>query len=188
MWGRAPAIGPIKLEKAVVDPELPVARTATMSVNPTSFLPGLWLRVWTPRRIRQWRPIVSQRYQPYEYLSDPVVDHDPLEATRRPPCVASPVTAGLFVRIGPDAAPAEPIVTSPATRAKTSPATASSTCGGRKRVRLSECRATAGDRGRQPTADGNEAPISHRAGHHCLHARHACISFGIENDAPGFVR
>ena len=48
--GRVPATGPTRLANARVDPAESVARTATLSVCPTSFSPSVWLLLSTPRR------------------------------------------------------------------------------------------------------------------------------------------
>ena len=83
--GGAPAIGPINLETAVVDPRESVARTARPSVWPTSFSPRRWLRFVTPRSAAQRAPIWSQRNHWYLYTTFPEPDHEPLTPNSRAP-------------------------------------------------------------------------------------------------------
>jgi hypothetical protein len=60
--GAPPPTGPIRLAYAVVDPAESVARTARLSVWPTSFPLSARLLPVTPWSIVQCPPIVSQRY------------------------------------------------------------------------------------------------------------------------------
>src|SRR5581483_1557645 len=99
---------PTRLANARVDPCASVARTATLRVCPTSFAPATWPLVPTPWRRRQWRPIVSHRYHWYDSRTLPAPDQAPGETARRLPCVALPVTAGLVVTTGGEAAAPPP--------------------------------------------------------------------------------